>query len=202
MKMKGDITLKILEAAGELAINLFDLPAAIISAGYGASQGKIEYEMGEIKARRAVQNFREKEDRILQRRFSKMLTKLERDGLISKSKAKNRNENIFRLTAKGKGKIEELRARKENYQPVLKYEKEDSPNLIIVSFDIPEAFRRKRNWLRAVLKNLDFSMVQKSVWVGKVKIPRLLLEDLRKYKMIGFVEIFEVSKSGSLNKIA
>ena len=72
---------------------------------------------------------------------------------------------------------------------------------MIVVFDVPEKERRKRDWLRSVLKRLELKMVQKSVWIGKVKIPKELLDDLFNLKLLDYVEIFEVSKSGSLRQL-
>ena len=72
---------------------------------------------------------------------------------------------------------------------------------MIFAFDVPEKEKRKRGWLRTVLRRLDFTMIQKSVWVGKSKIPQEFLEDIYRFKMVDFVEIFEVSKTGSLRHI-
>jgi hypothetical protein len=44
-------------------------------------------------------------------------------------------------------------------------------------------------------------MVQKSVWVGKTKIPQDFLDDLFKLKLVDFVEIFEISRTGSLKHL-
>jgi len=71
-----------------------------------------------------------------------------------------------------------------------------------VTFDIPEASRGKRAWIREVLKNFEFTMVQQSVWMGKIKIPRAFLDDLKNMGLLDRVVIFEVSKSGNLEKIA
>ena len=71
----------------------------------------------------------------------------------------------------------------------------------IVTFDIPERERRKRDWLRGALRNLGLAMVQKSVWIGKVKIPGELVEDMKSMRILDFVEIFEISKTGSLQQV-
>ena len=73
--------------------------------------------------------------------------------------------------------------------------------LVIVAFDIPERVRRYRDWFRSVLENLGLTMIQKSVWMGKIKIPKALIDDLAELKLIDFVEIFEVGNEGSLTHI-
>lgn len=83
----------------------------------------------------------------------------------------------------------------------LDYESKSSDNLTIVIFDIPEKHKGKREWLRYILRRLGFEMAQKSVFMGKVNIPQRFLVDLGKMGLIGFVEIFEVSKEGSLKKL-
>jgi len=42
---KGDILLKILDAIGDLTMTSFSLLEVFLSAGYGASYGKLEYEL-------------------------------------------------------------------------------------------------------------------------------------------------------------
>ena len=73
---------------------------------------------------------------------------------------------------------------------------------MIVSFDVPEKEKRKRGWLRSTLKNLGFRMLQKSVWIGKVKIPEAYLEDLKRLRLLSYIEIFAISKRGTIRHIA
>ena len=82
-----------------------------------------------------------------------------------------------------------------------RYKTESDDELKIIIFDIPEKERQKRDWLRSVLKNLKFSMLQKSVWAGKIKLPKQFLEDLSKNKIIPYVDIFTISKRVSLRKL-
>ena len=44
-------------------------------------------------------------------------------------------------------------------------------------------------------------MVHKSVWVGNIKLPEQLVLDLDRMNILEFIEIFEVSKTGTLRKI-
>lgn len=47
----------------------------------------------------------------------------------------------------------------------------DVKKKIIVIFDIPEPKKKIREWLRGQLKWWNFTMVQKSVWVGNGPLP-------------------------------
>jgi len=44
-------------------------------------------------------------------------------------------------------------------------------------------------------------MIHQSVWVGKIKIPRQFILDLEEINILGYIEIFEISKMGSLKKV-
>jgi len=44
-------------------------------------------------------------------------------------------------------------------------------------------------------------MIQKSVWVGKIALPEEFLRDLHRLQLISYVEIFEVTRAGSLKHI-
>ena len=48
---------------------------------------------------------------------------------------------------------------------------------------------------------MNFRILQKSVWIGKVKIPKEFIDDLKELNMINYVEIFEISRGGSLRQV-
>ena len=201
--MKGEITLKILECIGDAAIDLTDLTAAILNSGYGASGKKITGEFHRRSDERIRENARRLERYRQKRRFDVMLSKLKKDGLL---KAENNDNVSVKLTSKGKKYLAMLNKRRINALPINSYNdsKSGSKNddrLIIVIFDIPERERRKRAWLRLALKNIGLRLIQQSVWVGKVQIPKEFLDDIRELQLVNFVEIFEITKSGSLNQV-
>lgn len=193
--MKG-ITRKILETLAEGTLDFIDLQVAILEAGYGATPNKIEY------VKRRISKERNEAGKILAEifkanvRYSNLLSKLKNDGLIKKTGS--RHKSIIKITRKG---LEKLKILKEKTSPPIFYNSAKQDNIVIVIFDIPEKDRRKRDWLRSVLKHLRFKMVQKSVWIGKSKIPKQLLKDLRDEVIIDFVEIFEITKTGSLRDL-
>ena len=202
--MKGEITLKILECIGDAAIDLTDLTAAILNSGYGASGKKITGEFHRRSDERIRENARRLKRYRQKRRFNVMLSKLKKDGLL---KAENSDNVSVKLTSKGKKYLAMLNKRRINALPINSYNdsksrsKDDDDRLIIVIFDIPERERRKRAWLRLALKNIGLRLIQQSVWVGKVQIPKEFLDDIRELQLVNFVEIFEITKSGSLNQV-
>ncbi|OGY98884.1 MAG: hypothetical protein A3B13_00330 [Candidatus Liptonbacteria bacterium RIFCSPLOWO2_01_FULL_45_15] len=197
--MKGQFTLQILEKLSQTAIGAGELFVAFLEAGYGASMSRITYTQRQIQARSAKGKMEYEEYVRLQRRYHNILAWLKCDGLVVEEKRKG--GKFFRLTQKGLFKLYGLRERKKNDFPQINYSAPLNPNHTIVAFDIPERDRKKRDWLRFVLKHLEFRMIQKSVWIGKVKIPKELIDDLKKLKIIDGVEIFEITKSGSLRHV-
>jgi hypothetical protein len=192
--MKGKILRKALDLLKEGAMNQVDFFSAVLSAGYGANSGRIEYEYQKLKRISKDRKSKIDIEKNSKRRLMVFISKMKHDGLIEES-----GDNKIKISSKGMDKLGKLR----NNLPARYYKKEAGQgNHIIISFDIPERLRRKRDWLREVVRNLGFRMIHKSVWLGKGKIPELFLADLESLKILEFVEIFEISKSGSLKKIS
>jgi hypothetical protein len=197
--MKGEITLKILETASETILSAGDLIAAILGAKYGASLSTIQYRANLRQSNRENKQTHKKKREQIKQKYYKLIYVLKKDGLIKE--VEGEDKSVLIITKKGTDKIVALRNKKRRALPNIYYKKENAINLIIVMFDIPEKERRKRAWLRAVLKNLGLKLIQKSVWIGKTKIPQPFLKDLADLRLINFVEIFEITKTGSLKHI-
>ena len=192
--MKGELTLKILELLEEAATTAVDLGVALAGGG---SMMKVQQEFGRRHFSRSPKIQKTGELIKKRNRFSKLLHKLKKEGLIVQN-----NNQILRLTQRGKKKLEFLKSRFNRFFPKRNYEKQSDDKFKIVIFDVPESQKQKRNWLRSALVGLDFTMLQKSVWLGKNKIPEDLMEDLEKLEILPFVEIFEISKKGTVESIS
>ncbi len=188
---KGDITIKLLEIIAGAAVAPIALFVAFLNAGYEASCGKMNNELGKI-----LESNSNSEKSKNKQKYHSLLHRLKKNGFVAEKK-RNGNKFIF-LTQKGKIKLQNL---KSNRLPAKHYAKEQGDKYIIIIFDIPERERKKRDWLRQALANIGLEMAQKSVWIGKVKIPNEFLKDLHDLKLLDFVEIFEITKSGSLKNI-
>lgn len=193
--MKGDITIRILETLTAVATDSADLFEAFITSGYGASSGKIQREFSKI------QNERSRKNRIQEAhaKYSRMLYKLKRDGLIGEKTVAG--TRIFAITAKGSHKLRNLKASQQHMLPQYHYKRLPSERSTIVAFDIPERDRKKRNWLRAALSYNGFTLIQRSVWMGNIKLPEEFIDDLRHLKMLEYVHIFEITKAGTLHEV-
>lgn len=69
--------------------------------------------------------------------------------------------------------------------------KKDSPKNLIVMYDIPEQKKKERDWFRRQLKNFDYTMIQRSVWVGPSPLPQDFLDYVT---MIGLRKQFKTFK--------
>jgi CRISPR/Cas system-associated endoribonuclease Cas2 len=63
-----------------------------------------------------------------------------------------------------------------------------------VLFDIPEKRRKIRNWLRDQLKEWDFELVQKSVWIGKGPLPKEFNERLGFFGVKEGIKVYPIHK--------
>jgi DNA-binding transcriptional regulator PaaX len=196
--MRGDKLLQMLESIAGASRNAGDFFGAFLSAGYGASRGKLRYEISRRERNRTHKDEEFSQEKELRDRYHAMMYKLKRDGIIVNNNKKNKKE--ISLTVAGRDKLLLLRKHSEKQLPPSQYKKETSARVVIIMFDIPEKERRKRDWLRSALKNLGLEGVQKSVWIGKVKIPKDFLDDLLRLKLVEFVEILEVTKFGTIKQ--
>ncbi len=139
------------------------------------------------------------------RRFNTMIYRLHSQGLIAKDE--KRSNSIISITKKGIEKSGMLgKGAKPNkelayaHRTPRKYKKIRSASSILVSFDIPEKEKGKRDWLRNVLRNLDFKLLHQSTWIGSNALPEDFLEDCRKMRMIKYLHIFSVIKKGTIGE--
>jgi len=134
-------------------------------------------------------------------RFYSLLGYLKKQGLVENKK--EGRGSLWRITKKGLEKLHILRERNRYSKGSATYkEGKAEGGLKIVAYDIPsEGSQKKRDWLRWALLNMGFTMLQRSVWVGKKKVPEEFLRDLRERHLLPHVQIFEVSKVGTLKEI-
>lgn len=69
--------------------------------------------------------------------------------------------------------------------------KKDEPKNLLLIYDVPEERKKERDWFRRQLKNFDFIMIQRSVWVGPSPLPAQFTLYL---KMIGLQNKFKTFK--------
>ena len=201
--MKGDTRLKILDVlergfkiSAEISSDIIDAFIIISTAHYGSSMGHLNHLLSKRKNDRAHR----KSQAGHYQKMHELFYHLKKDGLIERKSKKGQIWYI--VTSAGTLALERLRQRKQHEFPSKKvYRASTVDNLKIVIFDIPEKERRKRDWLRDILGHLGFRMLQKSVFAGRVALPPNFIDDIVKYKLADYIEIFLVNKTGSLRKL-
>lgn len=188
-----------LQAHAEATASIFD----VLTSGYHESYRKAHrtlsgrYEPGRFRHNWA-EAYRDRQ------KFYNLLNHLKREHLIENKK--EGRSSLWRITAQGLEKLKLLKERNRYAKQRAEYEDTGTEESFkIIAYDIPVGERKegqkKRDWLRWALKNLGFTMLQKSVWVGKRKIPEVFVHDLCEREMVPHVHIFEVAKSGTLREV-
>lgn len=134
---------------------------------------------------------KELKETVAKQRFYSLLSHLKRQGLIEKKVAGDKP--LWKITSNGLNKLKRVRQRMRCV-----YETKKDDKMKIVVFDIYEKEKWKREWLRDALKNMEFKMLQRSVWMGRSKIPEAFLDDLRIKHLLGCVHVLEVSRVGTV----
>lgn len=185
---KGEVMEAVLAILTEGPRDMEDLFVVLITSGYGVSLKTLERKIAKRAAARAS------EDRVYQerQRLYSVLSRLKKEGFIQKK------EGRYSATILGAKKLKAIR---DLFQKKKRYERREDKLLKIIAFDIPERMRSKRTWLRGVLAELDFKMLQKSVWIGIAALPEEFVSDLRNLELIDHVDIFAVTKTGTIRSL-
>jgi DNA-binding PadR family transcriptional regulator len=139
----------------------------------------------------------EKWKRDEENKFYSMLYNLRSAGLIQKT-ARNK-KTWWQITILGKKRLNKIRDFISKALPNKKYIKEPDNYFNVVIFDIPEKLKFKRRWLCQQLKQIGFCLLQKSVWIGKNKIPEELVDDLRRLSIFRYIHIFQILNQGTIS---
>lgn len=130
-------------------------------------------------------------------RFIQLMYELRRDGLVEeKSTAQGK---VLSITSHGLSWLSDFARRKKAILPKYSDDAEKQDRVTIVSYDVPEKLRMYRGWLRESLAGFGFKAMQRSVFIGKIKLPADFVADITRFKLEKYVEIFEITKTGTLH---
>jgi len=148
------------------------------------------------RSKKEIEADAEKKER---QRFHNLLFQLQKQGFVEKKKD-NEKRTIWKLTSEGLKHLKILKNKK--LLSPLKPAEEKKDYLKVVTFDIPENQKKKRDWLRSTLVNFNFSMLQKSVWTGEAQLPKDFFHSLKELNLLPYIHIFAVNKekTGTLLK--
>ncbi|MBI5306258.1 hypothetical protein HZB04_01590 [Candidatus Wolfebacteria bacterium] len=130
----------------------------------------------------AIKEIKEIKEKTLRR----TLYRLKKSGFI-------KNENaVWKITNKGKEYVKNKLSAKIPHFKHLKVENKQKE--IIVIFDIPELYKKSRNWLRGELRELGFIQIQKSVWLGPSPLPKEFIEYLNEINILRYLRFFNAKE--------
>ena len=188
---------RILEVLGHVSLATVDILDILFSGGMRMPRKEVRNVIRRVEKRHANLSKFIQEQKELHRLYN-LISKMHGDGLIQK------DGRAWKITDKGNDKRLDwsMKVRyADGYLPTnlrRHYQADRSKQNIIVIFDIPEQERSKRDWLRDVLKNLQFKQLQESVMIGQNQIPEQLIRDLKDIDTLKYIQIFTVDKSGTL----
>ena len=70
-----------------------------------------------------------------------------------------------------------------------------SPKNLILMYDVVEEKKKERDWFRRQLKNFDYIMIQRSVWVGPSPLPKEFLDYVKMIGLQDHLKTFKLAKS-------
>lgn len=70
----------------------------------------------------------------------------------------------------------------------------DSPRNLIVMYDIPKDKKKEREWFRRHLQRFDYTMIQKSVWVGPSPLPTDFLKYVKSIGLSNQIRTLKLAK--------
>ncbi len=117
------------------------------------------------------------------------LSRLKRKGFVQNQKGE------WHITKKGREHLSHVRTSFPNHTRLSRLGKQERQKNMIITFDIPEIDKYKRDWLRMELIGLGFEMLQKSVWFGPSPLPNEFAEALSTLKILPHLKFFEAKEA-------
>ncbi len=155
---------------------------------WGASFGKSKTSVG------AYRMFQEAEDALSDVNydtFKHALTQLRRQRFISQRR--KRSPTDIAITAAGRRRLAKL-------LPTYQEKRPWDGTLYLVSYDVAETHRQKRDMLREYLRRIGCGMLQESLWVTPYN-PRDLVDDfINHYGLRGTMLVSKLGRDGALGE--
>jgi len=76
----------------------------------------------------------------------------------------------------------------------------NAPKNLLLMFDIPESKKAERNWLRLHLREFQYFMIQKSVWVGPSPLPKKFTSYAKEMGLGSCIKTFKLARPYQITK--
>ena len=130
--------------------------------------------------------FRKYQKEMGKRNFSKFVYYIKKCNYIKVEGLKSKKTIIF--TKDGISKVLKASFKSEN-----KKKRKDGKWIMII-FDVPEKYPKTRNLLRSLLHNLEYKLLQQSVWVTPYDVLEKTEQLLQLHSLDDYVKIFLIEK--------
>ncbi len=132
------------------------------------------------------------------RTLSTTLSRLRREGLVERTGAKK--NGLWSVTRKGLRAFRAASVQKDKREMTGFTPSPSDGKIRLVAFDVPERWRKKRDWIRECLAACHFELLQKSVWIGTRPLPEDFIQEIDKRNLGSCVHIVSLSEKGTLEK--
>ena len=129
--------------------------------------------------------------------LSSVLYRLKKEGLVAKSGPDKKSQ--WAITRNGRALLVR-RAKQKPPLPTLEHPllPPADNNVRLVSFDIPEKQRAKRDWLRRELISCDYRLLHRSVFIGRRPLPAELMDMIASLGITQYVQVVGIDRKGTL----
>ena len=115
---------------------------------------------------------------------------LKQEGLVKTTKGKSANPE---LTQRGKRKVDQI-------IPKYDIERTWEGRLFLITYDIPESKKARRNMLRNELRKFGSIPLQKSVWISAYNPKKVINKLVNEYKLDGLILISTLGPESSVGE--
>lgn len=167
----------------------------LAGAGYAVLDGFLPPQYPEAKLARLLLGMDRKKSRTAAKHtLSNTLHRLKQQGLVS-SEGPHKNTR-WKLTRKGKKFLAQIYADEKD-----PYDLAPEDGIVrIVTFDIPEKIRGKRDWLREQLSACGYRLLQRSVFVGTRPLPNAFIRRVDEMRIGKYLHIASLTQTGTIQK--
>ncbi len=104
--------------------------------------------------------------------------------------------NSFGLPILNETKINNKKNSKRYYHPSFfsPFKKSSIKNMIVM-YDVPIEKKKERDWFRRHLKKFNYTMIQKSVWVGPSPLPTQFMDYVKSIGLKEKIKTFKLAKN-------
>lgn len=152
--------------------------------------------LGKTKGSRAINQAFDEANWILENKLNhetvrRAFQKLKNNHLIKEVKYGGKSRLV--LTEKGTERL-------KNIIPQYQKNREWDGKIRIITYDIPEKQKRKRDLLREAIRRLGGGMVAESVWINPYDIRGLIEDFVEEHNINGIILVSNMGKDGALGK--